>query len=169
VARLLPEDTWEDITWRAGTKGPMRGRFAAIRVQPAIGYFNGKATEPVGWLLIEWPRPEPEPIKYWFSNLPQTVTLQELVYWAKIRWWIEQNYQQLKDELGLDHFEGRSWAGWHHHVTLTMIAFAFLVLEGFRSKKNYWVDPPTRQKGTPTHAHNETWLLPLLLASNHNG
>src|SRR5208282_3545043 len=107
VARLLPEDTWEDITWRAGTKGPMRGRFAAIRVQPAIGYFNGKATEPVGWLLIEWPRPEPETIKYWFSNLPETTTQQELLYWAKIRWWIEQNYQQLKDQLGLDHFEGR--------------------------------------------------------------
>ena len=66
-----------------------------------------------------------------------TSTLQELLYWAKIRWWIEQNYQQLKDELGLDHFEGRSWAGWHHHVTLTMMAFAFLVLEGFRAKKNY--------------------------------
>jgi SRSO17 transposase len=169
VAQLLPEDAWEDITWREGTKGPMRGRFAAIRVQPATGYFNGKATETVGWLLIEWPRAEPEPIKYWFSNLPETTTLQELLYWAKIRWWIEQNYQQLKDELGLDHFEGRSWAGWHHHVTLTMMAFAFLVLEGFRAKKNYWVDPPTRQKGTPTHAHNEAWLLPLLLASNHNG
>jgi SRSO17 transposase len=169
VARLLPPDAWEDIIWREGKKGPMRGRFTALRVQPAIGYFNGKATESVAWLLIEWPRPEPEPIKYWFSNLPETTTLQELVYWAKIRWWIEQNYQQLKDELGLDHFEGRSWAGWHHHVTLTMMAFAFLVLEGFRAKKNYWVDPPTRQKGTPTHAHREAWLLPLLLASNHNG
>ncbi len=169
VARLLPEDAWQDITWREGAKGPMRGRFAAIRVQPAIGYFNGKATESAGWLLIEWPRQEPEPIKYWFSNLPETVTLQDLVYWARIRWWIEQNYQQLKNELGLDHFEGRSWAGWHHHVTLTMMAFDFLVLEGFRAKKNYWVDPPTRQKGTPTHAHNDAWLLSLLLASNHNG
>jgi hypothetical protein len=58
-----------------------------------------------------------------------------LVYWAKIRWWVEQNYQQFKDELGLDHFEGRSWEGWHHHVTLTMIAFDFLALEGFRAKK----------------------------------
>jgi SRSO17 transposase len=100
--------------------------------------------------------------------LPETIGLQELVYWAKIRWWVEQNYQQLKDELGLDHFEGRSWAGWRHHVTLTMMAFDFLVLEGFRAKKNYWVDPPTRQKGTPTYAHKEAWLLPWLLASNHN-
>ena len=168
VARLLPEDAWEDIIWREGTKGPMRGRFTAIRVQPAIGYFNGKATEPVVWLLIEWPRPETDPIKYWFCNLPETATLQELVYWAKIRWWIEPNHQQLKDDLGLDHFEGRSWAGWHHHVTLTMMAFAFLVLEGFRAKKNYWVDPPARQKGTLTHAHHKTWFLPLLLASDHN-
>ncbi len=166
VAHALPRDAWQEITWRPGTKGPMRGRFAALRVQPAPGYYHGKVTEPVCWLLIEWPAETAEPTKYWFSNLPETTGLQELVYWAKIRWWVEQNYQQLKDELGLDHFEGRSWQGWHHHVTLTMIAFDFLVLEGFRAKKNYWVDPPTRQTGTPNSAFNNVWLLPELLSLN---
>jgi SRSO17 transposase len=168
VARLLPEVAWQDITWREGTKGPLRSRFAAMRVQPAIGYFKGQVTEPVCWLLVEWPLSESEPVRYWFSNLPQTTTLRELVYWAKIRYFVEQNYQQLKDELGLDHFEGRSWTGWQHHVTLTMMAFDFLVLEGFRAKKNFWVDPPARQKGTPTDVDNDAGLLPLLPVLNHN-
>lgn len=78
---------------------------------------------------------EAQPTKLWLSNLPEEATLRGLVYWAKTRWWVEQNYQQLKNELGLDHFEGRFWAGWHYHATLTLIAFDFLVLEGFRSKK----------------------------------
>lgn len=168
VARLLPEDAWQDITWREGTKGSLHSRFAALRVQPAVGYFKGEAKEPVCWLLLEWPLSEGEPVRYWFSNLPETATLRDLVYWAKIRYFIEQNYQQLKDELGLDHFEGRSWMGWQHHVTLTMLAFDFLVLEGFRAKKNFWVDPPTRQTGTATHADPDAGLLPLLPACNHN-
>lgn len=168
VARLLPEGAWQEITWREGTKGQLRSRFAALRVQPAIGYFQGQVTEPIGWLLAEWPPGESEPNRFWFSNLPATTTLRDLVCWAKIRYFIEQNYQQLKDELGLDHFEGRSWMGWQHHVTLTMMAFDFLVLEGFRAKKNFWVDPPSRQKGTPTHDHPDAGLLPLLFAPNHN-
>jgi len=169
VARLLFENAWQNVTWREGTKGPLRSRFAAVRVQPAIGYFKGQAKEPVCWLLMEWPISGSEPSRYWFSNLPETTTLRELVHWAKIRYFVEQNYQQLKDELGLDHFEGRSWTGWHHHVTLTMMAFDFLMLEGFRAKKNFWVDPPTRQEGNPTHANAEAGLLPLLSAFNHNG
>jgi len=166
VAHGLPGEAWREITWRPGTKGPMQGRFAALRVQPSPGYYQGKVTEPVCWLLMEWPTGTAAPAKYWFSSLPETASLQELVYWAKIRWWVEQNYQQLKDELGLDHFEGRSWQGWHHHVTLIMIAFDFLVLEGFRAKKNYWVDPPTCQAGTPTPAFNHAWFLPLLSSLN---
>jgi len=168
VAQRLSQDSWYDVTWRQGTKGPLRGRFAATRVQPSPGHYHGKVTEPLCWLLVEWPPEAAEPEKFWFSNLPDTATLQELVYWAKMRWWVEQNYQQLKEELGLDHFEGRSWEGWHHHVTLTMIAFDFLVLEGFRAKKNYWVDAPARQTGTPTGALTDSWFLPLLLSSSHN-
>lgn len=164
VAKGLPEEAWRGIAWRQGTKGPLASRFAALRVQPAPWHWNGKVTEPVCWLLMEWPPGETEPTKFWFANLPEHASLQDLAYWAKMRWWVEQNYQQLKDELGLDHFEGRSWVGWQHHVTLTMIAFDFLVLEGFRSKKNYWVDPPPSQEGTPTHDPDDSWLLPMLLS-----
>jgi len=163
AARRLPESAWQEITWRQGTKGFLSGRFAALRAQPAPGYHQGKVTEPVCWLLIEWPPGADAPENFWFSSLPESTDLQELVYCAKIRWWVEQNYQQLKDELGLDHFEGRSWDGWHHHVTLTMMAFAFLVLEGFRAKKNFWVDLAPGQAGTTAHDFSPTWFLPELL------
>jgi len=128
-------------------------------VQPSHGHVHGRVTEPIEWLLIEWPEEAPGPTKFWLSNLPEDTALRDLVYWAKIRWWVEQNYQQLKEEIGLDHFEGRSWAGWHHHVTLVMVAFDFLVLEGFRNKKNFWVDPPTRQTRAPMDAHLSPWFL----------
>jgi len=157
---------WYEITWREGTKGALRSRFAATRVQPSHGHVRGKVTEPVCWLLIEWPSGTAEPTKYWLSNLPETDAWEELVSWAKLRWWIEQNYQQLKDELGLDHFEGRSWLGWHHHVTLTMMAFDFLVLEGFRAKKNYWVDPPTCPKRNTALDHADNGLLPMLRSTH---
>jgi SRSO17 transposase len=168
LPRLLPEEGWCEVAWREGTKGPLKSRFAATRVQPSHGHVHGKVTEPVSWLLIEWPHGADEPINYWLSNLPETTGLQELVYWAKLRWWIEQNYQQLKDELGLDHFEGRSWVGWHRHVTLTMIAFDFLVLEGFRSKKNYWVDPPACPERTPALDYAVNGFLPVLSATVHH-
>jgi SRSO17 transposase len=160
IAKSLPEDAWSHILWREGTKGPMQGRFAAIKVRPSHGYADGADLEPVIWLLIEWPAGAKEPTKYWLSNLSDEASLRELVYWAKIRWWVEQNYQQLKDDLGLDHFEGRSYNGWHHHVTLTMIAFGFLVMEGFRVKKNYWVDPPSRKERVAEDTADPPWLLP---------
>jgi SRSO17 transposase len=168
LAQRLPEEAWRKITWRQGTKGPLTSRFAALRVQPAPEHWKGKVTEPVCWLLMEWPTAEAGPTKYWFANLPEQTDLNRLVYWAKMRWWVEQNYQQLKTELGLDHFEGRSWRGWHHHVTLTMMAFDFLVLEGFRVKKNYWVDPPTSQTRTTASDHDTPWLLSLLPATHHH-
>ena len=150
VARALPADAWHTVTWREGTKGPLRSRFAAVRAQPSSGHVQGEVREPLQWLLIEWPADEPEPTKYWLSTLSAETALVDLVWWAKLRWWVEQNYQQLKDELGLDHFEGRTWMGWHHHVTLTMIAFDFLVLEMLRSKKNFWVDSAADSPGAAT-------------------
>ena len=89
---------------------------------------------------MEWLQGEPAPSRFWLSNVPADTDLPELVRLVKIRWWIEQGYQLLKDELGLDHYEGRTWRGWHHHVTLTMIAFAFLVLEMRQGEKNFWTD-----------------------------
>jgi SRSO17 transposase len=104
----------------------MTGRFAAWRVRPAHRLSAGK--EPLGacWLLAEWPEGADAPAKYFFSNLPARTSLKRLVATAKNRWWVEHSYRELKDELGLDHFEGRSWRGWHHHVVLVLMAYAFL-------------------------------------------
>lgn len=119
-------DDFRKVTWREGTKGKMAGRFAAWRVRPAHRLSAGK--EPLGacWLLVEWPKDSEHPAKFFFSNLPETTSLKRLVATAKSRWWIEHSYRELKDELGLDHFEGRSWRGWHHHIVLVLLAYAFL-------------------------------------------
>lgn len=136
LATTLPAERWRTVTWRQGTRGAQRSRFAACRVQPAHGHVQDRPElEPV-WLLIEWPTEAEAPTKYWFSNLPEGVSLRRLVQLAKLRWRVEQNYQQLKEELGLDHYEGRAWQGWHHHVTLVCLAYAFLLRERQRHKKN---------------------------------
>jgi SRSO17 transposase len=114
------------VTWREGTKGKMVGRFAAWRVRPAHKLSAGKEPLDACWLLVEWPEDAESPAKFFFSNLPSTTSLKRLVATAKSRWWIEHSYRELKDELGLDHFEGRSWRGWHHHVVLVLMAYAFL-------------------------------------------
>lgn len=141
-AKALPSWRFKTIRWREGSKGHMVSRFAAIRVHPAHGHNNkDHKVPPRQWLVIEWPSPEEEPCKFWFSNLPPQAGLRRLVRLAKIRWRVEQNYQQQKEELGLDHYEGRGFTGWHHHVTMNMIAYGFLILETLRNKKNYWLDP----------------------------
>jgi len=134
---------WKTIRWREGTKGWLTSRFLSVRVRPSHGYCEGAPPHKEVWLLIEWPVEEPEPTKYFLCDLPPSYTLRRLVRVTKCRWAIEQDYHQLKEELGLDHYEGRTWAGWHHHVTLTMLAHAFLTLEAQRTKKNFWVDPAT--------------------------
>jgi SRSO17 transposase len=130
------------VTWREGTRGKMRSRFLALRVRPAnihLRHNAHKAGEelPVRWLICEWPSKEKEPTKYWLSNLPADTPLKALVRLAKLRWRIEHDYRELKDALGLDHFEGRTYRGWNHHVTLVSVAHAFLTLERRRH-------PPTR-------------------------
>lgn len=140
-----PAAQWQRITWRAGSKGPLTSRFAAARVVPSHGYQHGGAKEGPRWLLAAWPEDAPAPTDFWLADLPAETSLVELVRLAKIRWWIEQGYQQLKDELGLDHYEGRSWQGWHHHVTMTLVAFGFLTLEALAQKKSFWaaLEPAT--------------------------
>jgi SRSO17 transposase len=138
VSHSWPQERWQRVTWREGAKGLMTSRFAAARVLPTHSYQNDGPKEEILWLLVEWPEDKAAPTKYWFANLPADTSLLALVRLAKIRWWIEQGYQQLKDELGLDHYEGRSWQGWHHHVTMTMLAFGFLALESLHLKKNFW-------------------------------
>jgi SRSO17 transposase len=135
------------VTWREGSKGPLRSRFLARRVQPAHGYVEGEAAGKEIWLLIEWPEDEPKPAKYFLCDLLWNISLKRLVDIAHGRWRIEQEYQQLKEELGLDHFEGRSWRGWHHHVTMIMLAHAFLRLEQKRrGQKSHWTLPQTRRE-----------------------
>jgi len=129
LAAGLPEGAWKRIRWREGTKGAMVSRFAGVRVRPA--HRDELRTEPrsVEWLLIEWPEGEAEPTKFWLSTVPQDVDLAELVSLAKVRWRIERDYQEMKDELGLDHYEGRGWRGFHHHGILCMAAYCFLAAE----------------------------------------
>jgi SRSO17 transposase len=121
------------VAWREGADGaPLAARFVALRVRPAGVRLRRAARGgqlPVRWLLAEWPDGEPEPVKYWLASLPADTPLQRLVHLAKLRWRVEHDYRELKDALGLDHFEGRSWPGWHHHVTLVSVAHAFVTLQ----------------------------------------
>jgi SRSO17 transposase len=129
LALSLPSSAWRDIGWRQGSHGILRSRFAAVLVRPA--HRDEKRTEPrpEEWLLLEWPKEASEPTKYWLSNLPVKTALKPLVKLAKHRWVIERDYEELKQELGLGHYEGRGWRGFHHHATLCIAAYGFLVSE----------------------------------------
>ena len=161
LATSLPSAAWKTIIWRAGTKQPLRSRFAALRVRPAHRDHERAEPYPEEWLLVEWPKEESEPTKYWLSTLPKTTTLRELVRTAKHRWIIERDYEELKQELGLGHYEGRGWRGFHHHATLCIAAYGFLVAERspfFPSARAGHVGlpapkiPPTFQpRGATTH------------------
>jgi SRSO17 transposase len=129
-----------ELIWRRGSKGLQRGRFLALRVRPAGVTPRRLARQddgelPVRWLLVEWPPGKAEPTRYWLSNLPETTPIVELVRLARSRWRVEQDYRELKGALGLDHFEGRGWVGWHHHVTLVSVAHGFVTLERQRRPK----------------------------------
>jgi SRSO17 transposase len=142
IAKDLPLQSWKKITWREGTKGPLSSRFARVIVWMANGLVQGKTMkEPQEELLIEWPEGDKDPWKYWLSSLPpHRTSFRGLVRKAKGRFRVEQDYEEMKGEVGLDHFEGRSWQGWYHHVTLVTLAYAFLMLERMGNKKNFWID-----------------------------
>ena len=134
-ALTLPPEAWREETWREGTRGPMTSRFAAIRVRSAYGRTGHKAIQKIPdeeWLLIEWPEDEPKPTRYWLSTMPATMLLAPLVDLAKLRWRVEQDFEELKQEVGLGHFEGRTWRGFHHHGSLCMAAYTFLIAEQTR-------------------------------------
>ena len=118
------------LTWREGTKVALRSRFARIRVR--VDRDNMGAGEPE-WLLVEWPKDESGPTKFVLSTMPVKTTLKQLVRMFKTRWRIERSYEDLKGELGLDHYEGRSFVGWNHHVSVVLACYAFLVAEQARS------------------------------------
>ena len=125
LARALPAANWRTLEWREGTNTPLASRFARVRCRAAHG---GRPREEE-WLIIEWPRGDAEPTHYFLSNLPETISLEDLVSTIKMRWRIERDYLELKQELGLGHYEGRNWRGFHHHASLCIAAYGFLMLE----------------------------------------
>ena len=130
IAALEAED-WQTVAFRDGPEGePLTSRFAFVRVHAAHCWQRGFAEEPrEEWLIAEWPEGSEEPTDYWLSNLPGDTEVERLARLARLRWKIELDYRQLKGELGLDHYEGRSWLGWHHHTALVTTAHGFLTLE----------------------------------------
>lgn len=160
LAIRLAKSAWKQITWRQGTNEPLASRFARARVRPC-----GKGLsddEPEEWLLIEWPRGEDAPTRFWLSTLPRNTAFDTQVDITKMRWRIERDYHDLKQEVGLGHFEGRGWVGFHHHATLCIAAYGFLILERevfppSQTPRARYVSPPhlpsgCRPRGSPAQA-----------------
>jgi len=129
LALDLPASAWRKVTWREGASAPLSSRFARVRVRVAHRDYRLTETRPEEWLLIEWPKDEKEPTKYWLSTLPEDISFQRLVDYAKLRWRIEHDYKDLKQEVGLGDFEGRGWRGFHHHATMSIAVYGFLISE----------------------------------------
>ena len=143
LAQGLPDSAFQNISWREGTNERLTGRFAAVRVRCAGGNVGKARLLPQQWLLIECPADQAEPEKYYLSTLPETTALNDLVRAAHMRWRIERDYQDLKQDLGLGHYEGRGWRGFHHHAALSIAAYGFLVAQRLKAgsdasgKKNF--------------------------------
>ena len=135
LAQGLAASAFQTISWREGTNETLSGRFAAVRVRHAGGNIGKARLHPEQWLLIEWPAADAEPLKYYLSNLPEDIALNDLVSQAHMRWRIERDYQDLKQELGFGHYEGRGWRGFHHHASLSIAAYGFLVAERLAADK----------------------------------
>ena len=129
LAQALPEQAWQTVTWREGGNATLSGRFAAVRVRPAHRDVKRSEPRPEEWFMVEWPEGDEAPVKYWFSTLPADIALEELVAITKRRWRIERDDHDLKQEIGLGHYEGRGWRGFHHHATLCIAAYGFLISE----------------------------------------
>jgi SRSO17 transposase len=128
VALGLPKNAWCTVKWREGSADWLSSRFARVRVRVGHNKLVPEKLQPE-WLLVEWPEGEAEPTKYWLSTLPENISFERLVDFTKLRWRIERDYQELKQEVGLGHYEGRGWRGFHHHATLCIAAYGFLVAE----------------------------------------
>ena len=143
LALGLPKSAWQNISWREGGNAQPTGRFAAVRVRCAGGNVGRARLLPQQWLLIGWPAGQAEPEKYYLSALPETAASNDLVRTAHMRWRIERDYQDLKQDMGLGHYEGRGWRGFHHHASMSMAAYGFLMAQrlkaggGAGGKKNF--------------------------------
>jgi SRSO17 transposase len=160
LAQSLPKRAWRTIGWRDGTNARLVSRFARVRVHAA-----GEGTteeEPEEWLVIEWPKDEKAPTKFWLSTLVEDISFERMIDIVMMRWRIERDYQELKQEVGLGHFEGRSWRGFHHHATMCIAAYGFLVAERgafppSAPRARYQVEKPAlpqgyRPRGSPAPA-----------------
>lgn len=169
LAKELPADAWQTLSWREGSNTVLTSRFARRRVHPAPQAARRGELAAEEWLLIEWPDSEAEPTHYWLSTLPADVVFERLVDLTKLRWRIERDYQDLKQEVGLDHYEGRGWRGFHHHASLCIAAYGFLISEretippsgGSRSRRGIRSAVPAgyRPRGAPAaHAASHAQL-----------
>ena len=151
------------VTWREGARGKLRSRFGAIRIRTAHGHSQGAPPGPEEWLLYEWPIDKAEPTKFWLSNLSRTTSLKQLVRLARLRWRVERDYQDMKGEVGLDHFEGRTWRGFHHHATLCAVAHAFLTLrQALFSPRPTEANARPRASSTSDRAASPDWHVSAL-------
>jgi SRSO17 transposase len=160
LAKSLSKRAWRTIGWRDGTNARLVSRFARVRVRAAGE--GTTAEEPEEWLIIEWPKGEKEPTKFWLSTLPEDIAFERMIDITMMRWRIERDYQELKQEVGLGHFEGRSWRGFHHHATMCIAAYGFLVAERgafppSAPRSRYLVEKPAlpqgyRPRGSPAPA-----------------
>ena len=166
----LPEQAWCTVTWREGSNNELSGRFTALRVRCAHRDYLGTEMRAEEWLLIEWPDGEAEPTKYFLTTAPEEATLEQMVFVTKMRWRIERDYQDLKQEFGLGHYEGRGWRGFHHHTTLSIAAYGFLMAQRLKAgsdaggKKNFAqrqvpaVPADYIPRGSPTRATSRPGL-----------
>ncbi|KVG87707.1 DDE endonuclease [Burkholderia ubonensis] len=169
LALSLPSEAFQFIHWREGTNQVLSNRFAALRVRHAGGNVGKARLRPEQWLLIEWPPEEDEPSKYYLSTLPEDMPLDVLVRIAHQRWRIERDYQDLKQDFGLGHYEGRGWRGFHHHASLNIAAYGFLMAERLiaeqssSSKKNFVakvpaIPPDYLPRGSPARTTSRSHL-----------
>src|SRR3954467_10237758 len=149
LALALGPEAWTEIAWREGVAGRLTSRFARVRVRAAHRDYWRSELRPEEWLVIEWPEGEKEPTKYWFSTLPEDIGFARLVELAKLRGRIERDYQELKQELGLGHYEGRGWRGFHHHASLCLAAYGFLIAERVRIPPSGSAGPKLKAIGLP--------------------
>jgi len=155
LAKALSPQCFRSVTWRQGSAEPLRSRFARVRVRAA----HRDVPREEEWLVIEWPKDEAEPSRYWLSTHPKDMPFAALVESIKARWRIERDYQELKQEFGLGHYEGRNWRGFHHHASLCIAAYGFLMrerLSGAKKNVGRFTEPPLpegfRPRGATTHA-----------------
>lgn len=163
LACSLPKSAFRRVAWREGIRGRQSSRFACLRVRPAELHTKGRPPDEEHWLICEWPEGESAPSKFHLSSLPASTSVKQLIRLMKLRWRVERDYQELKGEIGLDHFEGRTWRGFHHHATLCSAAHAFLALRrALFPPEHPELDARDGAASSPSRAAPADRLLPAL-------